>query len=53
MTASVMKELRYLEAHLKLSQRSKMEFFAKIVNGFQQLVIFAKDFSLDVLLVLN
>ena len=45
-----MKKLRYSEVNLELNQRSKMEFFAKIVNGFQQLVIFAKGSNLDVLL---
>ena len=36
------------KAYLELSQTSKMEFFAKIVHGFQPLIIFAKSCILDV-----
>ena len=38
------------EAYLELSQTCKIEPFAKIDNGFQQLAIFAKTSVLDVLL---
>ena len=37
----------YLETHSEPSQVFKMELFAKIVNGFQPLAIFAKSFILD------
>ena len=37
------------KAHWKLSQTSKMKLFAKIIHGFQPLIIFAKYFILDVL----
>ena len=36
------------EAYLELCQTSKMECFLKIVNGYNQLTIFAKYFILDV-----
>ena len=36
------------EAYSEPSRTSKMQLFAKIVNGFQPLIIFAKSFILDV-----
>ena len=36
------------EAYLKPSRTSEMELFAKIVNGFQPLTIFAKSSTLGV-----
>ena len=36
------------EAYSKPCRISKTELFAKIVNGFQQLIIFAKCFILDI-----
>ena len=36
------------EAYSEPSQKSKMEFSAKIVNGLQPLNIFARSFILDV-----
>ena len=40
--------MEYGELHSKLSQTSKMECFAKIVNGFQLLTNFAKQLILQV-----
>ena len=40
------KILIFLEAYSEPSQTSKMEFFAKIVNGFQRIAIFGKDSTL-------
>ena len=37
-----------LDAHSKLSQTSKMELFAKIVNGWKSSTVFAKISILDV-----
>ena len=37
------------EVYSELCQTYKMELFAKIVNGFQLLTIFAKNAILDVL----
>ena len=37
-----------VEAYSQPSRTSKIELFAKIVNGFQSLTIFAKSFILDV-----
>ena len=42
-----------VEACSGLSQISKIEFFAKIVNGKKPLNIFAKSTILDVRVVLN
>ena len=39
---------QYSEAYSEPSQTSKMEFFAKIVNGFQLLTISAKRSIVDV-----
>ena len=38
------------EAYLEAYQTYKMEFFTKIVNGFQLLTVFGKSFILDVLM---
>ena len=40
--------MRWFYRFLKLSQTSKRELFAKIVNCFLPLTIFAKGFILDV-----
>ena len=37
-----------LETYSEHSQRFKMELFAKIMNGFQPITIFAKSSILDV-----
>ena len=39
----------FIEAYSELSQTSKLEFFAKMVNSFQQLTIFAKTLHLSCL----
>ena len=39
---------RKTEPYLQPSQTYKMELFAKIVNGFQPLIVFTKRSSLDV-----
>ena len=36
------------EAYSELSQTSKVEFFAKIVNSFKMITIFKKNFILDI-----
>ena len=36
------------EAYVKSNQRSKMELFAKIVDGFQPMTTFAKGSTLDI-----
>ena len=36
------------EAYLKPCQTSNMVLFAKMINGFQSLIIFEKSYSLDV-----
>ena len=41
-------DVRYPEAYSELWKLSKMEVFAKIVNGFQPITIFAKSSILDV-----
>ena len=44
---------QYAEAYSEPNRTSKMGHFAKIVNGFQSLTIFAKSSILDDRLVLN
>ena len=41
-------DVRYPEAYSELCKLCKMEVFAKIVNGFQLITIFAKSSFLDV-----
>ena len=36
------------EAYSELSQTSKVEFFAKVVNSFKMITIFKKNFILDI-----
>ena len=35
------------QTHIQLSQAFKRELFAKIINDFQPLIIFVKNFNLD------
>ena len=38
----------FVEAYSKSSETSNMKFFAKTINAFQLLIIFAKSFILDI-----